>query len=211
MADQEKCVTQTESIQKASSTKVKVAEVEVIDVVKVSRQDKTTNAIRENIRTNIEDGDPDLLKMWDLVTSVADPNEMLLVNLQEFQVIHRHAQNEYWANLKRNDAHLTRLLEQGEDHYDDYVKTKAELDTQTMLDRKHISDMAKTFKQLTQEYNRCVMQKKYNIHISKVIEWRMTLESVINRNVIDVNIRRAIARDMIEASRILEPDGSKEE
>ena len=203
MENREECAMKKASSQKETSTEI--AKVEVVGAVAVSESSKNNEAVRAEIRDSIQDSDPGLAKMWDLVTSVADPNEMLLINLQEFQVIHRQAQNEYWAGLKRNDAHLTRLLEQGDEYYDDYKKAQSEFNTQAMLDRKHISDLAKTLKQLAQEYRQCAMQKKYNIHISKVIEWRMAMESTINRNVLDVNVRRAISRDMLDAGRMLEP------
>lgn len=175
---------------------------EDVEVIPLSSNQSHTE-LRKTIRDSISQSDESLAVMWDMVNDVKDPNEMLLMNLREFQVIHRGAQNEYWAKLKRDDARLDLLLEEGDSRYEDYKEAELSLKKENMADRRHLSDLAKTIKQLSQEYRQCAMQQKYNIHISKVIEWRLAMESAVNRNVTDVNTRRSISNDMREASRAL--------
>jgi len=193
------------SLTKPEEIGTDIAVEPILEVLPAKANDAGTQAIRLEIRDSIAKSDPSMVHMWDRFIEMEDPNEMLRLNLVEMQMVFRVAQNEYWANKRRNDDLLTLLLEQGDDKYDEYMREKKEMHKEMKADRTHIFNLMKTLKQLTQEYNRCLMQRKFFVPIALIGVWKMAMENAVYSNVSNEHQRQAIANSMREAGRALCP------
>lgn len=171
----------------------------------VTQRAVAASQVRESLRAKIEAYDEDLAKVWDQLNEMNDTNEILRHNFMEVQVLIREAQDEFYAKKKRDQALLEQLLAGGEEKYEEFRTTQQEITKQDAAERKHITTLWKTAKQLAQEYRQCAMQKRYTLHVAVVQAWKMAMENAVYRHVSDENVRRLIAEDVREAGRALCP------
>jgi len=193
---------------KTSSLSLDVPECDV-QVVNDGRQ--SSRMLKARIRGKLAENDPEMAAMWDIVTEVGDTNEQIRVVLQQMHLFFQEATETFWRHKAENKQYLERMLDAGPEAYGEFSKERRRLADEAEKDRKHLTDLAKTIKQLGTEYRQCALQKRYSLPIALVVAFKTAMESAIWRHITDDHVKQAIAEDIREATRALSSVGPEDE
>ncbi len=144
-----------------------------------------------------------LTEFWDEANKFTDMNEAIRLNMQQMETHLQDAESMFWERQNHFHTLLEKLIDEGENSYDKYQETFRQCQDEAHKDRKHIQDLQKTVLRLAQEYRQCAMQKQWSVHKSLVIQFLMSIQAAIHRNVPDKQVRDALAEDLEEATRSL--------
>lgn len=185
-----------------------IQEVEVIDSDLEVLPDKPADdvpLVKAQIRESLQKIDPTMASLWDEIGGLVDQNQLIAVNLKLLQVHVQQIQEDYTESKNQESAVMQKFIDLGESYLPEYLLERDRLDKKKMLLRNDLVKIVMSIRDLAKEYRQCIQQKKFTVHISQVLQWKMAIEASIHRNVRDQRILHNIAEDIISAGRALFP------
>ena len=185
--------------------KIKLEPVEA-DVQRPSKQ--SLPLTREQMRMSLQKVDDalgrkeyeiPLVQIWDEVSKTIDTNEHIKVNLEELQLMIQRQQNQYYMRMTEADKILEKILEASNGDLNIYRAEKERLVNEQSESAKRIQQMMLTAVKLASEYRQCALQKRYVVHIAKVLEFKTMILAIINQHISDPKVLCAIAEDIRKA------------
>jgi len=184
---------------------------ETLSNPRYSDSDDTLKVTRDQIRKTLNEVDPSICRVWDELGGFIDTNQLILFNLQQVQVHVQKAQQELYERQRYMDAVLAKIIDKGEEYFHEYLREKERLEGELREHRKHIQALMRDVTSMAKEYRQCAMQKKFNIHISQVLQFQMAVKASIHRHIHDKVLLESIARELTQAGLALFPTGQGED
>jgi len=144
-----------------------------------------------------------LSDVWEEAMRQTDTNEMLRTNLMQLQVVFQEMYVELFGDITGNKKETTALIEKltkGENNNEDWQRYK-ELKRMVASERvdmiKRIESMAKTIKQIQQEYRAGEMAKAQFYHISEVRAQQMFIIAIMKQFITDQTLLNTMSNALI--------------
>lgn len=145
--------------------------------------------------------DPDsiaLLPQWEELADFKDPNEFIMMNIKQVQLMLQDMWGRFWARKAEQDKRLFELSEQGEEKWQEYLAELRRYQDEQARDRKLIQELMSLLARLAKEHRQCETEKAFRPHINVVQQLIIAIQVSVRAEVRDKRILKRIGDRMNE-------------